>query len=100
MLATLMIAVLIRLIPATIASNKGGPFASWWMFGTALFIIALPAALLMKPDTAAVERKQLSEGMQKCPDCAEMIRADAQVSRFCGCRFATTPPRLPAAVSR
>ena len=53
MLATLMIAVLIGLIPATIASNKGGPFASWWMFGTALFIIALPAC---SPDEGRYRR--------------------------------------------
>ena len=98
MVTTLIIAVLIGLIPAAIANKKGGSFVGWWLFGAALFIVALPAALLMKPDKAALERKQLSEGMKKCPDCAEMIRFDAQVCHFCGYRFAAAPPpRLPAA---
>lgn len=37
------------LIPAAIASRKGRSFLEWWLFGTALFPVALPMALLMKP---------------------------------------------------
>ncbi|MFZ0226283.1 MAG: hypothetical protein WA622_20555 [Mycobacterium sp.] len=41
MLTTLIIAVLIGLIPAAIAKGKGEPFGLWWLYGAAVFIVAL-----------------------------------------------------------
>jgi len=80
----LILAVLIGLIPAVIAKNKGHSFVAWWLFGAALFIVALPAAILIKPDVGAVEQSKLSEGMKKCPFCAELIKPEATVCRYCG----------------
>jgi hypothetical protein len=45
----IVIAVLIGLIPAFIAQKKGRSFVGWWIFGGALFIVALPVILMMKP---------------------------------------------------
>jgi hypothetical protein len=39
----------------------------WWLYGAALFIVALPHALIMKPDQATLEKQLLAEGMKKCP---------------------------------
>lgn len=46
----LIVAALLGLIPASIASTKGRSFGTWWFFGAMLFIVALPMALMMKPE--------------------------------------------------
>lgn len=47
-LVVVLLAVLLGLIPALIARQKGHNFVDWWFFGTALIFVALPAALRLK----------------------------------------------------
>ena len=80
----LILAVLLGLIPAAIAQSKGQNFVIWWLFGAALFIVALPCALLMGP----------SGGKRRCPFCAETIRTEAKVCPHCQ-RDLPAPPPAP-----
>lgn len=66
----LLVMTLLGLIPALIANNKGRSFFGWYVYGVLLFIIALVHALIIK------EKK-------KCEFCAELIKAEAKVCRYC-----------------
>lgn len=79
----LIIAMLLGLIPASIAANKGESRGVWWLYGVFLFPIAFIHSLLMKPDPASLERQQLSDGMRRCPFCAELVKPAAVVCKHC-----------------
>ena len=76
--------LLLGLIPAFIAKKKGRNFWGWWLFGIILFIIALIAAIVIKPTEEAEERRKLANGYKRCPYCTELVRNEAKICSKCG----------------
>ncbi len=83
-IALVVVASLLGLIPAVIAHRKGYSFLGWWVFGAALFIIALIFAICLESDPEALEERAIGPGGKRCPHCAEVIRVAARVCRYCG----------------
>jgi len=67
-------------IPAWIAERKGRSGFGWWLYGTTMFVVALPHALLLEDRDDTVE---FVDEFRPCPVCAKTIRADATYCRSC-----------------
>ncbi len=91
---------------------KGQNAFLWWLYGMALFIVALPHALLFVPKSIP-KTSDIGPGssnhrigipllhnniqMKTCPLCAEEVREAAQICRFCRHEFSVnTGVKVPA----
>jgi hypothetical protein len=46
---------------------------------------------LLKSKKGEPEKRRVPEGMMKCPECAELVKKEARVCRFCGYEFYKKP---------
>ena len=81
----ILLPILLGLLPACIAQHKGRSFVGWWIFGALLFIVALPAILLVK---------KVRHNQKQCAYCAEWIASQAIICPHC--RSSQLPASVPS----
>lgn len=72
-------------IAGAIASRKGRRAVTYFLLSMLLTpLIGILLALVARPDTQKVEQEKIASGQgRKCPFCAEVVKAEATICRFC-----------------
>jgi uncharacterized protein UPF0547 len=65
----------------------------WITIGAVALLVVASSAVIVHRNAEAKRRGEYRE----CPDCAETIKSRARVCRYCGYRFALSPPAQPMA---
>lgn len=81
MTALVIVWIFFGLLTANIADSKGRPFWTWLVYGFLCFPLAILYLAVSKPSDETL----VSSGeYRKCPFCAEVVKAEAKVCRYCG----------------
>ena len=75
----------------TVWKNKGGSPGGGFFVGGLLGVLGVFILVLAKPRQTEIDRVARSRGLVPCPNCAEPIKREARVCRYCRRDVAPAP---------
>lgn len=89
--------VAMAMLVAFLASQKGRTTHLWFLYGLFIWPIALVHVVFTSQNAAAAEARTLAAGDQrKCPACAELVKREAVICRYCRTELAPLSVLDPA----
>jgi hypothetical protein len=83
-LALLVFWIMCGIATSMIFKNKGRDAFGGFLLGALLGPFGILFAFFWSSDERQIESRAITSGaLRKCPDCAEMVRAEARKCRFC-----------------
>ena len=97
MFTVIVVWLAVSIAAGIFARNRGRSGLGWFLISLLISpIIAFIFLLVMKNKKKELAAQLEAEQSKTCPACAETIKAEATVCRFCGHKFDTDQKKLTA----
>lgn len=82
-----------------IHEQRGRSMAAGFWAGILLGPLGVLLAIAASPDVAGRERRAIAANTHRqCPDCAELVKVEARICRFCSCALPPAPEAGPVVI--